>query len=122
MRLRDFCAGPARTTRHFFSAEIIKCDGIAALDRGFAATDGAQFGRGWSFFRETRQCDVALKRYHGQLRRLFFLLPRSARHSSPHRDWNFNNVSLLIHVFQPSALNQNVKAELLISIALWMIL
>lgn len=40
MRLRDFCAGPARATAHsFLSAEFIECDVVTAFVRGSTATN-----------------------------------------------------------------------------------
>ena len=64
MRLRDFCAGPARTTSHsFFSVEFIKDDVIATFVGGSAATNGAELGRRGSFLWELPNCDIRAERF-----------------------------------------------------------
>ncbi len=68
MRLRDFCAGPARATSHrFFSSEFIEGHVITAFVRSSAATNGAHFGRGGSFLRELPNGNISAQRFTDKL-------------------------------------------------------
>ncbi len=98
MRSRDFCAGPARTTRHFFfSAEFIKGDVVTAFDRSLASTDGPQLGRRRSFHRNMAGRKVPLERFYGEIRWFAPLLPRGSVHPPTYRGRKFNCVLSLAH-------------------------
>ncbi|OFW27188.1 MAG: hypothetical protein A3J28_16365 [Acidobacteria bacterium RIFCSPLOWO2_12_FULL_60_22] len=63
MRLSDFCAGPARTTRQFFfSAELVKSYIVTPLDRSLTAADRSKFGGCGSLFRELSNREVGAQR------------------------------------------------------------
>jgi hypothetical protein len=60
MRLRDLCAGSARTTSHsFFSAEFIEGHVTTTFVRGSAATDSSRLGWRGSLLWEFPAADAA---------------------------------------------------------------
>ncbi len=98
MRSRDFCAGPARTTRHFFfSAEFIKGDVVTAFDRSLASTDGPQLGRRRSFHRNMAGRKVPLECFYGEIGWFAPLLPRGSVHPPTYRRRKFNCVLSFAH-------------------------
>src|ERR1700681_4929852 len=98
MRSRDFCAGPARTTRHLcLSSEFIKGDVVTAFDRSLASTDGTQLGRRRSFLGNSADGKVMLKRFHGKIGRFPPLFPGGSVYSPSHRRWKFNHVLSFAH-------------------------
>jgi hypothetical protein len=97
-RSRDFCAGPARTTRHFFfSSDFIKGDVVTAFERGFASADGAQLGRRRSFHRNSADGKVMLQCFNGKIGRFPPLFPGGFGYSPAHLRGKFNCVLSFAH-------------------------
>jgi hypothetical protein len=75
MRLRDFRAGPARTTSHsFFSAEFIESHVITTLVCGSAAANSPQLGWCGSLLWEFAVGDTGAARHFGSRNILRFRL------------------------------------------------
>jgi hypothetical protein len=96
MRLRDFCAGPARATRHFLSSEFIECHVVTALDGGLTAANGTQLRRCRRFFWKIRQRKISLQSVYGNLNRLPLLAPRPSSNALTNRHRYFQYILLLL--------------------------
>jgi hypothetical protein len=98
MRSRDFCAGPARTTRHFFSSlEFIKAYVVTAFDRSFTATDSTQLRRRRSFFGNVADTKVVLEGFHHQIGRFPPLFPGGLIDPPSYGCGNLDRVMYLAH-------------------------
>src|SRR5579863_635875 len=98
MRLRDFCAGPASTTRYFFLfSEFIERNGIAALESGLSSPDGAQFRGGRNFLLDAVAIKILLDRLDGQIGRPQPLLPGGSIHPPSNNGRKFNRIESLGH-------------------------
>ena len=98
MRLRDFCAGPASTTRHFFLfSEFIERYGIAAFESGLSPPDGAQFRGGRNFLRDAVAIKILLDCLDGKIGRPPPLLPGGSIHPPSNYRRKFNRIESLGH-------------------------
>src|SRR2546427_1290426 len=92
-RSRDFRAGPARTTPHFFfSAEFIEFDVVTALDRCLAAKDRAKLGRRRILYGNIAGREVALQGFGSNVGGFSPLFPCRPFHAPPQRGRKFNRV------------------------------
>ena len=98
MRLRDFCAGPARTTRHFFpSSEFIEGDVVTEFEGGLAPADGTPLSRCRYFFGDSAQIEILLNRFDGEIGGLAPLLSGSSIHAPSYSGRKLNCVLSLAH-------------------------
>jgi hypothetical protein len=96
VRLRDLCAGPARTTCHgfFSSAEFIKGHVVTTFVRGSAASNSAQFGRRGSFLRELPKGHIGAECFPDELRPGPILRQHGSLHLLSHRGGKRNGNGL----------------------------
>jgi len=111
IRLRDFCAGPARTTRHFFfSAEFIEGDIVPALERSLASADSTQLGARRILFSNIEGRKIPLNRFHCEVGWFPPLLPRRSVNTPAHCGWKFDCVLSFTHFKKDQRLTKECQS------------